>query len=413
MKKMKSTMRKLLLSALAASFILTGCNKASEVDGTDDPAVNDTVASESEEPSETEAEGDVIIPLYKPEYEDEIRAISPEDFLNFDHFSYYFPLTKSKVDDNGKELYQLDFGDSFDLRYDSFSLETGYSLEGIDPATTESVKVYFASWGPLDNLSLECECGSQSDDIRGFIPLFYNQTKGCLVGYKTEEPATKLVEVYHGYIQVLEYERNDGELADIKNIEDYGFTALPEANGLTIDTFVPLYKTDKENEIKTMSPDVLYDFDKIGEYFDLEEHDSDGEGFSVYKLKTGADIVLKDTVTSNPDNEDMLYKAGYIFYGRTGDISAGFYVDEEKTIMETGSLSSYYDFSKGNSFIPLFYNQTKQCLVGFVPEAVVQMFKDSNVATYKDTPYYVVEVYHGPSMPYGDIFPAEPSRYGL
>ena len=86
---MKSTMRKLLLSALAASFILTGCNKASEVDGTDDPAVNDTVASESEEPSETEAEGDVIIPLYKPEYEDEIRAISPADLAYFDQMGVY------------------------------------------------------------------------------------------------------------------------------------------------------------------------------------------------------------------------------------------------------------------------------------------------------------------------------------
>lgn len=413
MKKMKSTMRKLLLSALAASFILTGCNKASEVDGTDDPAVNDTVASESEEPSETEAEGDVIIPLYKPEYEDEIRAISPADLVYFDHFSNYFPLTKSKVDDNGKELYQLDFGDSFDLRYDSFSLETGYSLEGIDPATTESVKIYFTKSGPLKSLSVKCECGEQSDDVSGFIPMFYNQTKGCLVGYRSGYPETKLVEVYHGYGSVLSYEKIDGEFIEIINIEEYGYNKLPDVNAMTIDTLMPLYKKDKESEIKTVAPDALYEFDKIGDYYDIEEYDSDGEGFYIYKLKVGTDMTLEDIVTYNPDGDEMIYGVDYIIYGRTGDISAGFYVDKEKTMMETGSLAEYYDFSKGNSFIPLFYNQTKQCLVGFLNESTLPMFKDNNVATYKDSSYYFVELYYGPSMPFGSIFPAEPARYGF
>ena len=414
---MKSTKSKVLAAVLAASILMTACssNTGKDVSGED---VTDSMSEEvTTETTEEVPEGDEIIPLYKPEFEDEIREVSPYDLLYFDTFSYYFSVSPAKTDDSGRTLYQLDQFKTFDLKYDSESLATGYSLEGADPDTTTNVGVYFSGFNMLRYTQVYGECDGKTDNMEGtgsFIPLFYNQTRACLVGYNIVSNSGKtevhLREVYHGYISMLNFEHKDGMTPDVDNPEEYGFTTIPDADTPTRDVIIPLYKPEFEAEIRKVSPAELYEFDNYSKYFPVETISE--EGLTYYKLKADSVFQVRDVYNDTNTENKTLYGVEYYAYGRPGDVLGGMVITEDKSVLDLGDLSGYYDISKGHAFVPILYNQTRNCLVGYVPEESVQAFSDSELTSYDG--YYLIEVYYGSMMPGMDVFPAyNPGRYGF
>ena len=413
---MKSTKSKVLAAVLAASILMTACssNTGKDVSGED---VTDSMSEEvTTETTEEVPEGDEIIPLYKAEYEEEIRKINPLDLLYFDHFSQYFPLTSAKEDEQGRKLYQLENGNSFDLTYDDFDLAVGYGLEGIDPKTTTTVEMYFIS---DFNLTIRAESDENSAKINNFVPLFYNQTKGCLVGYKITagnnpaESEVKLSEVHHGYTEALSFGQDStGAMIEIDPGE-YGFTDLPTVDTPTIDEIITLVKPEFAGDIKNISPADMYEFDNYSKYFNVETF-SDEDGFVIYHLESEGDIKLRDFYNDINTDNFTAYGVDYYAYGRSGELLGGMYINEEKSISDFGDLSGYYDFKKGNAFVPLLYNKTRGCLIGYVPEAALQMLTESGYETYNGSQYFLIELYYGSMMPFVDIMPAtNVGRYGF
>ena len=149
-------------------------------------AVTETTETPSEQPIESETteqpvpEGDVIIPLYCEYREDEIRPLlnttRPVDDVtnlnNFDMFCYYFaPVTPTGNDWNGLPTYTIGAG-------------TTFSLAGTSSAERTDVSLYFFAGGENDDKTSICfEADSKTGATGGFIPLWYNQTQGCIVGY--------------------------------------------------------------------------------------------------------------------------------------------------------------------------------------------------------------------------------------
>lgn len=222
MKKVLAT----LLCLVMTFGILSGCSKtntdskpteASVNSSTEESATEEPTTAPTEQPTEsvTEPVGDVIIPLYYSGKESEIRQVNPADFYDFSNFTmYFYPVTPAgRTLDNGFELKTISYGSTFTLSADP--------IDGVDE--TFEVQIYFYC-GDLDTMMymMYYEVGDTSGVMDSFIPLWYNQTKGCLVGYNRlnneGEISYVLYEVYYSPIM--------GSLSRSQAVEDpslYGF----------------------------------------------------------------------------------------------------------------------------------------------------------------------------------------------
>jgi len=240
MKRIKKVFS-VLLCLVIASVMLTACSNG----GNDNPAVNSTQATkeetttaleqsstesdmtqnntekqtqESAEPvteSVTEPIGDVIIPLYYSAKENEIRKVDPADFYDYSNFTMYFypVMPAGKNHENGFELNKIKYGTRFVLSADPLVGETG----------TYDVDIYFYC-GDLETMMymMYYEVGDTNGVLDSFIPMWYNETKGCLVGYNRLNNdgviSYVLYEVYYSPIR--------GSLSRSQAVEDpslYGF----------------------------------------------------------------------------------------------------------------------------------------------------------------------------------------------
>lgn len=202
-----------LLCLVMTFGILSGCNKANTdskptEDSVDTSIEESTTVGPTEEPttesteqpteSVTEPVGDVIIPLYYSGKESEIRQVNPADFYDFSNFTmYFYPVTPAgRTLDNGFELNTINYGTRFVLSADPISGQTG----------TYDVDIYFYC-GDLDTMMymMYYEVGDTNGVLDSFIPMWYNETKGCLVGYnrlnEDGEISYVLYEVYYNPIR--------------------------------------------------------------------------------------------------------------------------------------------------------------------------------------------------------------------
>ena len=197
MKKMKKIAATLLCIGVAISTL---CACSSTGNGGEQPVEETTTkqteaVTEATEPSteltESETtepetpEGDVIIPLYCEYRETEIRPLlnttRPVDDVtnlnNFDMFCYYFyPVTPTGNDWNGLPTNTIGAGTTFSL------------ASALHPETRTDVSLYFFAGGADDNKTSICfDSNGTTGATDGFIPLWYNQTTGYLVGYSVTE----------------------------------------------------------------------------------------------------------------------------------------------------------------------------------------------------------------------------------
>lgn len=187
MKKMKKIAATLLCLGVAISTL---CACSSTSNGGEQPVEETTTKqteavteaptteeiSESEttttvEPTDTQS-GDVIIPLYDYIYADEIRQMSPESVAS-DFYNTIAPymVLGTVTEDSNMTVYRLTI--------DGVP-QTSFTLGNTGNNATE-VEVYLCiSTAGVSTTSFNTSTGNSSID---FIPLFYNQTKKCLVGY--------------------------------------------------------------------------------------------------------------------------------------------------------------------------------------------------------------------------------------
>ena len=185
---MKNKIAAILLCLGVAISTLCACSSTGN--GVDQPAEETTTKqteavteaptteeiSESEttttvEPTDTQTD-DAIIPLYDYIYADQIRQMSPESVAS-DFYNTIAPymVLGTVTEDSNMTVYRLTI--------DGVP-QTSFTLGNTGNNATE-VEVYLCiSTAGVSTTSFNTSTGNSSID---FIPLFYNQTKKCLVGY--------------------------------------------------------------------------------------------------------------------------------------------------------------------------------------------------------------------------------------
>ena len=182
MKKMKKIAATLLCLGVAIS-ILCACSSTSN--GGEQPveepttkqteAVTETTETTTEltesETTESETqEGDVIIELYEPV--GKIQDVDPNALKsNFDAFFGYFELGPADIVADGHTLFQLTFkGHNFDICTQSGEV---YNID-----------IYFYANEIYNTTQIYLYINGEGTEMNvDFIPLFYNETKHCFVGY--------------------------------------------------------------------------------------------------------------------------------------------------------------------------------------------------------------------------------------
>lgn len=182
MKKMKKIAATLLCLGVAISTL---CACSSTNNGGEQPAEETTTkqteaVTEATEPtaelteSETTEpetqEGDVIIELFEPV--GKIQDVDPNALKsNFDAYFGYFELGPADIVADGHTLFQLTFkGHNFDVCTQSGEV---YNID-----------IYFYANEIYNSTQIYIYINGEGADMGiDFIPLFYNQTKKCFVGY--------------------------------------------------------------------------------------------------------------------------------------------------------------------------------------------------------------------------------------
>ena len=172
-------------------------------------------------------------------------------------------------------------------------------------------------------------------------------------------------------------------------------------------SIIPLFKSEYTvDDIKKISPADFNNFDNFCKYFPAETISQADDGFTICKVIYEDHIKLMGIDASINDVD-------YFVYGRSGDMLGGMYIETDKSISDFEDLSGYYDYSKGYCIIPLFFNEAKKCLTGYVLKDTLPAFTEDGVATYNNSDYFLVEVYYGPSAPGLTIMSADAASYGL
>lgn len=169
-------MKKTVLSiVLASTLLLTACStsnakKESETTTTAAETTTTTEATTTTEETTTAPAENVIIPLFKSSLTvEDIKKIKPEDLSNFKKFTTeYFPVSAS----SGK-YYKFDDHESFTI----------CSSNNKDNKIDITLFFFECSGDVANTAKFSGGDGTLKSQIP-FIPLFYNQTKGCLVGYR-------------------------------------------------------------------------------------------------------------------------------------------------------------------------------------------------------------------------------------
>lgn len=194
MKKVLAT----LLCLVMTFGILSGCSKtntdskpteASVNSSTEESATEEPTTAPTEQPTEsvtTEQPGEeVIIPLFPEENRDQIYQMDPMALLKFDQFYQMFNIHGSGKMDQGEGGIELLTNDYLNRSYEVSNAPSNSSR------TTHTITIYIKQ--SMNNQIVNNSDGPLTftyyvDDVEvlssgRFIPLYYNETKQCFVGY--------------------------------------------------------------------------------------------------------------------------------------------------------------------------------------------------------------------------------------
>lgn len=156
---------------------------------TEDPTIEPTTEpSVTAEPSVSSTSND-IIPLWDFDVEEQVRQVDPESwFTDFNNTTFiYIPLLTTDRKIGESTLFQL--ADPY------FNARTFVLKRDPEDVDGTSVEIYFLA-GPDNSGAISIEINGESNVV-SFMPLFYNQSKGCLAGYmRYSEGDVRFVELY-------------------------------------------------------------------------------------------------------------------------------------------------------------------------------------------------------------------------
>lgn len=194
MKKVLAT----LLCLVMTFGILSGCSKtntdskpteASVNSSTEESATEEPTTAPTEQPTEsvtTEQPGEeVIIPLFPEENRDQICQMDPMELLKFGQFFQMFNIHGSGKIGQGEGGLELLTNDYLNRSYEVSNAPSNSSR------TTHTITIYIKQ--SMNNQIVNNPDGPLTfayyvDDVEvlssgRFIPLYYNETKQCFVGY--------------------------------------------------------------------------------------------------------------------------------------------------------------------------------------------------------------------------------------
>lgn len=194
MKKVLAT----LLCLVMTFGILSGCSKtntdskpteASVNSSTEESATEEPTTAPTEQPTDsvtTEQPGEeVIIPLFPEENREQIYQMDPMELLKFGQFYQMFNIHGSGKMDQGEGGIELLTNDYLNRSYEVSNAPSNSSR------TTHTITIYIKQ--SMNNQIVNNSDGPLTftyyvDDVEvlssgRFIPLYYNETKQCFVGY--------------------------------------------------------------------------------------------------------------------------------------------------------------------------------------------------------------------------------------
>lgn len=312
---------------------------------------------------------DEIIPLYSADHENDIRQIAPEELFDYDKYITYCPVDPADVSEYPAfDLGSLKNNKSFVLNPSPYSEDTSTDTSNFEYYFFDYSKISLTGKEPL-NMILEAgkkkatESGrtigsyyknldySYDGFTNDFAPLFYNKTRGCLVGYtysydplSGEDASYPLTEFYIS-----------GNSPALKCIYGFGMESIKVAetpakiipDGAAV---ISLFKAEAASDIKNASKDDLFKFDVFEKYYPIVPSDKE-EG--LYKLDYGP-ITLEvefNMVEYNGAEPKLLTLELYFKKNENSEVTTYYETDGELKPM--------------GDFIPLFYNQVKGCLAGY------------------------------------------------
>lgn len=157
---------------------------------TEEPAVESiTESSVTDEPTTAASTANDISPLWHFDEEEQVRQVDPESwFTDFNNTTFiYIPLLTTDRKIGESTLFQL--ADPY------FNARTFVLKRDPEDVDGTSVEIYFLA-GPDNSGAISIEINGESNVV-SFMPLFYNQSKGCLAGYmRYSEGDVRFVELY-------------------------------------------------------------------------------------------------------------------------------------------------------------------------------------------------------------------------
>ena len=233
--------KELLAATLATALFMTACSSAKTTEQTTEDTViteavttteataeETTAATEAttEEPAETQAEDKIVLLL------DEINVgkLKDDSFVAqlFDLDSYpFFMMACFKETDKSSDYdcglnYWGNYGHSFKINTlpddgsKSYDAEIYFTYDNFYEETGDIVIDHNSNADSFTAI-LYYEIDGKTGDLLSFAPVFYNQAKGCMAGYKANEDLTEFswVELY--------YSPASGELVEVPaDIAEYG-----------------------------------------------------------------------------------------------------------------------------------------------------------------------------------------------
>lgn len=203
-----------LLCLVMTFGILSGCSKANtnskpNEDPVDSSIEESTTEAPTEEPTEQptesvttepqQTEGE-IIPLFPASSSDQVHQLSPEELQQGSNFISLF-----NASDTGRTYGDVQEGTYAATLYTTELMNRSFEIGYPQPnGTSITVTMFFV--GPIqggdgaeshvfDCIYYEIEGGESGTFVR-FMPLYYNPTKQCLVGYQRQEGVYSLYEIY-------------------------------------------------------------------------------------------------------------------------------------------------------------------------------------------------------------------------
>lgn len=151
-----------------------------------------TEPTEAPTPEPTQPPKDVVLSFYQTFDMKEIAEFSLAELFGGNNYSYYCKsFITDEPDGNGGKLYRTEYGPAYKI--------SDAPGEGNNMHDAEIYHYFAYKKRTIDRMVIRYETEGVTGEIEDFAPLYYNETRGCLAGYRSNAEKTEFsfVELYY------------------------------------------------------------------------------------------------------------------------------------------------------------------------------------------------------------------------